>query len=234
MSKVNELAAAFVQQRQISQVPVMPINAFSALFAVQDLDEYCQRTVEKILVDGYEPGMFPEEEVNGDIAEVKQITKELKAIKKQELILVGERIAAAREIFKKYNEKSFREWLELTFGSFKTGYNYFAFFDLYKRLPEELQEPFKEMPAKAAYILASKKAPLEKKVEIVKGHSKEPVSQLILLINELGKKKKKKPVVDKILDSLERGAQLLQEEVVDSAQKERLRCLIEQLQHLFV
>ncbi|MES2274370.1 MAG: CT583 family protein [Chlamydiota bacterium] len=243
MNKTNKLAAAFVTQHQVSPIQVdrRPINAFNALFAVQELDPGHQRAIEKILVEGYEPGLFPERGVDQDIAAVKQLTKELKAIKKQELILIGERVASAREIFKKYKEGSFRDWMELTFGSFKTGYNYLSFFDLYITLPEDLKERFKEMPAKAAYILASRKAPLEQKAEIVKEHSKDTASNLILLIQKMLGSSKEKTVpaissLDKILSALEKdaGKLLFCSDRMASSQKKRVRFLIDQLESLLV
>ncbi len=107
MTKTSELAAAFVQKAQtIAPLPVRShsINAFNALFAVQELNEQESRAIETILTNGLESDI---EALDGDVHEVKRLTKELKAIKRQEMVLIGERISQARDVFKKYKKRSF-------------------------------------------------------------------------------------------------------------------------------
>ena len=242
MTKIQDLATAFLQKAQGARPvgPIVskgPINAFNALFAVEELNEQDNRAVERILVEGYEPGLFPEESVDPDVLEVKRLTKELRAIKRQELVLIGERIAQARDIFRKYRERSFREWLELTFGSFKSGYNYLAFYDLYLAVPDEVKARLKEMPAKAAYILASRKAPLESKIEIVTSCGQKTASGLISFIQNrlntgLLKRPAKKISNERIIGSLERGASTILPESLDEFQRRRLSALIDHLKDL--
>lgn len=243
MSDTKNLAEKFVQRARSSIVSISrgPINSFDAMFSVNehDLNEKENRTIEKLLVDGYEPGLFPEENVEKDIVQIKQITKELRSIDKQGLILIGERISKAKEIFSRYKEQSFREWLKFTYGSFKTGYNYIAFFDLYTALPHHLKGKFKEMPAKAAYVLASKEAPIEKKAEIVENHASGRAQDIITLIQEtlgssLLRKSYRKPLIDKILDSIEKEVSKLmrRKNEIDPGQLQRLIFLRQQLEEL--
>ena len=240
MTKIQDLAAAFLQKAQGPRVSIAtkpPINAFNALFAVEDLNEQDNRAVEKILVEGFEPGLVAEESVNPDIDEVKRLTKELRAIKRQELVLIGERIAQARDVFRKYKEKSFREWLELTFGSFKSGYNYLAFYDLYLALPDAIKPRLKEMPAKAIYILASRKAPLESKIEIVANATPQTANSLVALIqsrlgtNASGGSSRKRSN-ERIIGELEKCASTILPESLDEFQRKRLASLIEHLKDL--
>ena len=241
MSNTTELAANFLQKSKPTNVPTprAPISPFNGLFNVQELNEKENRAIEKILVDGYEPGFFGEETVEVDTNELKRITKELKAISKQGVILIGERIAKAREILKKYKEQSFRDWLTLTYGSFKSGYNYVSFYDLHESLPDHLKGKLKEMPAKAAYVLASKDAPIERKAEIVEHHASEPAQNIITIIQEtLGtdqaRKSNRKPVIDKILNSMEKEVLKLsrRKEYMDPGQKQRMQDLIDQLRSI--
>ena len=211
------------------------INAFNALFAVQELSEQENRAIEKILVEGYEPGLFPEEGVDLDALEIKRLTKELKAIKRQEMVLIGERISQARDVFKKYQKRSFREWMDFTFGSFKTGYNYLAFYDLYSALPDELKDPLKEMPAKAVYVLASRKAPIEQKIEIIRNsRSQEKANDLIALIRSSlgGEIALRVPGSSSILTALEKAASLLLPDRLDVLQRNRLILLVEHLKEV--
>jgi hypothetical protein len=243
MSDKKELATNFLQRAKPSSVPAprSPINSFDAMFSIQELNEQDSHAIEKILVDGYEPGLFSEETVEVDISDLKKITKELMAINKQGLILIGERISKARDILKKYKEKSFRDWLKLTYGSFKTGYNYISFFDLYTALPDHLKGKLKEMPAKAAYVLASKVAPIDRKAAIVESHASEPAQNIITLIQEtfgsdLSRKSSRKPLIDKILISLEKETSKLvqKKEFLDAGQKQRAQYLVDQIKTLLI
>lgn len=208
------------------------INAFQSLFAVQELEEGEIQAIETILHSGVEPG-YREEEVASDAHEIKRLTKELKAIRRQELVLIGERVAAAREVFRRYKDRSFRDWMQLTFGSFKTGYNYLGFYDLYLSVPDEIKGHLKDMPAKAIYVLASHKAPLEKKIEVLKNNSKEKTAEsLISTIREtLGVSRKitRAEANDRILSALEKNTVLLSPEHLDARQRKRLASLIEHL-----
>ena len=239
MSKTQELATAFLQKTRFTHPaapPISPVvNAFNSLFAVQELNDQESQSIERIIVEGYEPGHFSEGDVDLDVAEVKRLTKELMAIQRQEMVLIGERIAQARAIFRKYKDRSFREWLELTFGSFKTGYNYLAFYDLYLIVPDEIKTRLKEMPAKAVYVLASKKVPVERKIEIVKDHSQESAQNLIALIQEtLGdcRRTARRPSNERLLSSMEQEASMILPDGLDESQRRRLGVLIDQLKVL--
>jgi hypothetical protein len=239
MSKTRELANAFLQKTQLTRSPAPPIsgvvNAFNSLFAVQDLSDQENQSIERILVEGFEAERSQGRRVDADIIEIKRLTKELLAIKRQEIVLIGERISQARAIFLKYKERSFREWLELTFGSFKTGYNYLAFYDLYLNVPEEFKRRLKEMPAKAVYILATNKAPIDRKIEIVRDYDHETAQDLITLIRDsLGSRRViRRANNETLLRSMEREASLILPDHLNESQKRRLGALIENLRLLF-
>lgn len=206
MKNIKELAMDFVKKSEInykSNVNNSFINSFSSLFDVQELSNDEKECLESFLITDN-----PEVEKLKifDFKELQKITQEVKAIKRQELILIGEKISLARDIFKKYKEKGFRDWLLSIFGSFKTGYNYLSFYDLYKLLPELLRNKLKLMPAKAAYILASKPGSIEQKAQIIEEHSKKPAQFIIDIICELYQKKpEKKSEIDKNLLLIEKN-----------------------------
>jgi hypothetical protein len=236
MAKTSDLAEAFVKQSQIRSPSTTrpPINAFSSLFSIQESTDEELFSLEQLLLEGE----TIQESFHTDIAQLARITQEVKAIKKQEMLLIGERISAARDIFKKYKEKRFRQWLESTFGSFKTGYNYLSFYDLYLAMPESLQGLLKEMPAKAAYVLASKNVSIEQKAEIVREHSKQSASAIIASIhNAFGTdlSVKKPPLtIDSVLDEIEKqiGRLFLISQKIGSRQKKKIENLISKLQKL--
>jgi hypothetical protein len=164
----SDLIRSFVNQNTNPLAPQIkaPINAFQSLFSVQDLSVDEKSMIENAFLS--EKGHISDEQVQTDVHEVERLTKELKAIKRQGIVFIGERIHSVREIFKRYKDRSFREWMKMTFGSFKTGYNYLAFYELYVALPLELQERLVSLSAKEAYRIASKDIPLEEKVRSIK------------------------------------------------------------------
>lgn len=237
MAKTSDLAAAFVKQSQSRVAPVSrpPINAFSSLFSIQEATEQEYLSLEKLLTEGE---ATPHESIHEDVAKLARITQEVKAIKKQEMLLIGERISLARDIFKRHREKSFRQWLESTFGSFKTGYNYLSFYDLYLEIPPSLQDLLKEMPAKAAYVLASKKVTIEQKAEIVKEHAKESANEIIASIHHAfgvdSPSRKSSLTIDSVLDELEKqiGRLFLLSQKIGPKQKKKIAILIKKLQNI--
>lgn len=245
MTKIKDLAAAFLQrsQQKISSPTPSPvpahgvINAFQSLFAVQELSDQESLAIERILVEGAEPEALGE--VNQDIVEVKRLTKELIAIKRQEVVLIGERIAAVREVFKKYKERSFREWMEFTFGSFKTGYNYLSFYDFYYSVPEDVKIRLKDMPARAVYILASKKVPVEQKIALVKEHSQKRGGDLIALIQrafgkEGGKQSRSLHVNDQAIFFMKQQAARILRDCLSEEQRQDLLHFIDSLKKIII
>lgn len=238
MAKTRDLASAFIKQSQSrvsSVVSRPPINAFNSLFSIQEPKEKEYSIIEKLLLD---EDMIVSKLVREDVMLLSQITQEVKAIKKQEMLLIGERISVAREIFKRYKEKNFRKWLESTFGSFKTGYNYMSFYDLYKGIPESLQDLLKEMPAKAAYVLASKKVTINEKAEIVRDYSKESATDIISFIHKTfgdeSSSMKGSNNIDGILSVIEKQIERLffLTEKISLGQKKQISYLIKKLQNI--
>lgn len=203
----QESAVNFLAKSKTNLVARPHINTFDAMFSVQDLNDQDNQNIDEILFDG--GSGLSKEAIDQHSVELKIITKELKAINKQGLLLIGERISKARTILNQYKDQSFRSWLRLTYGSFKTGYNYISFFDLYMALPANLQFKLKEMPSKAAYILASKEASIQDKSQIIDNHYSDKSQKIISLIQQLlsiAKKKNKvrNSTIEEAIDSIEK------------------------------
>ena len=160
-------------------------NSFQAIFQTKPLEEPDRSKIRQIL----EQGRLSEgrEEVTTERVEEQlyQITEEIKAISRQGAVLLGERVFRARELLKPYRDGTFTKWLEATFASRKTGYNFLAYYELYIHLPrEDLKEKFKKMPSRAAYILAAKEGALEDKVSLIEKHSDLGHQELVALIRQ--------------------------------------------------
>ncbi len=164
---------------------VSQINSFNSVFDTKPLDSFEVSELETLLADNFLPETIGEEQVEKDMGRLKQITAEIKAIGRQGAILMGERVFMARDILKPYKEGTFTKWLEATFGARKTGYNALAYFDLYSSLPDdELREKFKQIPLRAAYVLASRRGDPETKTTIIREFHGLRHNELVSIIQE--------------------------------------------------
>lgn len=186
-------------------VPV--VNNFNSVFEPKPLGSEEETRIQKILFENFQLSGDSEERENeklaGDFQEIKALTAEIKAIHKQSLVLMGERLHKARIIFKTYREGTFTLWLKETFKSKQTGYNILAYYEFYTALPSlELKEIFKNLPQKAAYALASREGNLEDKVNILTDPSFTESEDLLPFIREklpLSYNDKRKTKMSKIL-----------------------------------
>lgn len=167
----------------------------TSILNVKELDNREKSQIEKMLVDNSIPNQRSDDEAAHDAKQIAQITAQIKSIGKQALLLVGERVAKVQEILKYYRGGAFGKWLGMTFGSTRTGYNALAYYNFYHALPGiDLQEKFKKLPQKAAYMLACRSGEFEQKIEIVRNyHDVKNSEEVILLIQE-----KLPPILDDI------------------------------------
>lgn len=193
---------------------VPKVNNFNAIFDTKPLDEKESQGLEKILAEHFLPGKVSEEQAEKDLDNLKNITAEIKAISKQGLVLMGERIQKAREILKPYRDGAFTQWIDSTFGSRKTAYNMLSYYQLYFELPNyALKERFKQLPQKAAYALASKDVDIEEKVRIIEDYHDSSADELMMLIQERFPAdvvdRRRKEANKSLLDSIEFGLRKL-------------------------
>ena len=172
-----------------------------------------------------------QDEPNADFGDIVRLTSELKAIQKQAVLLVGERIHTARFIFQKYGEKAtmaFTSWLTLAFTSRKTAYNALAYYDLYSSLPNPiLKEKMKQMPVKVSYALASRKAEEEIKQNIINSYNGEKQDEMLMLLEEqipiIGDKRSPKSLGAKSVENLEKATQLVMRRSSHLSSQEKIR-----------
>lgn len=252
MSKANLLAKKFLALRnkeiakaedQMPSEPeskskskLVPHNSFRAMFDPHDLGDTEINNLKLIFNQSAEKSDF-EEELDKDFSQLVQITSELKAIQKQAVILVGERVCAVREIFKRHGGEGigFTAWLSLTFNAKKTAYNAMAYYELYSSLPtEDLKTKMKQMPVKVSYVLASRTAPEKLKFSIIDSYQGEKQREMLDRIEEhipiLGDKRSLRTLGEKAVDDLERIIETIMRRKKHIHDKERLR--IDQLVHI--
>lgn len=164
--KMNELA------ERLATAPVTQFSGAFQLTPISNQELACLQT----LLEKYKN---KDQNIADDLQFLSNITSEVKAISNQAVILHGERIKRAQELFKKYRDGAFSNWLMKTYGNRQTPYNFMQYYELYSALPKKLQGVVDEMPRQAIYSLSSRSVPQEKKVEFVKEYQGESKIELL-------------------------------------------------------
>lgn len=212
-------------------------NSFNSIFDTQPLDEEEVARLKSLLSES--ASTLSKEQIEQDTLTLKQITTEIKAIDKQGVILLGQRVKQARELLKPYRDGTFTQWLETAFGSKKSGYNALAYYELYQALPgEESKEAFKKLPNKAAYILASREATIEVKADVISSCREKTSKEAIDLIKQSfpskeDDKRVKTPEHKKLIQEIIENLEKLQRVnfSIDSTDKKNLELIFTLLNH---
>lgn len=197
-----EMESDFVEGFQITS----PIKTPSIAIPINvQLSEKEFSSIQKILVDDYMPGNLSEQSVSKDLDDLTNITKQIKSISAQSVLLHGERIKQAQQILSKYRDGAFTKWLETTYGNRQTPYSMLRYYEFYQEASYEEQKLIEEVPKKCVYLLASKDGDQAKKMELIKQYGKTPQSDFILIIQEtfpMQEKDKRKPVTKTTVESM--------------------------------
>jgi len=196
MSKVQNDARKFLSTIS-TQIPktvsrsMIPNNPMDGIFP-KDLSDSVANEIEKLMVENCEPMGKKSEgaiELGEDVQRLKDITGTIRGIVKQGIYILGQKIHEAKEILKKHrnSERTFSEWMKITFTQgHRSAYNALEFFQFHEELEDPvLQNRLKEIPKKAAYLLASRDGELSKKEEILKKYTDQKADDLITIIDEM-------------------------------------------------
>ena len=187
MSKMRSLLASRLKRasEKLSKMTTLAelssegqLSTFSGLFRVSPLSEHEEEEL-RALLEEFSPETG---EVSDDLRVLSEITSEVKALHNQAVLLHGERIKRASQLFKRYKEGAFTAWLLAAYGNRQTPYNFLQYFEFYTQLSQELSPKLEVMPKAIAYALASRDGSHEKKEEILrqyKGESREEILETI-------------------------------------------------------
>lgn len=151
------------------------LSSFSGVFQVNPLTREEESSLEAILTH-YK---MEDQETITDLPALVSVTSELKAINNQAAILHGERIKQAQQILKRYRDGAFSAWLLHVYGNRQTPYNFLHYYEFHKALSILLQQRLDKMPRQAAYTLASRSGPLERKEEVIRNYKGERKQELL-------------------------------------------------------
>lgn len=197
------------------------------------LSEQETNALKELLVEGSDSGRFIAE----DFTLLASLTGEIKSITHQSVLLHGEKILAAKKLFKAYGEQTFSKWLRAVYGNRQTPYNFLKYYQFYTSLTADLQEKILVMPKQIVYTIASRNCSDQDKMRVVEsyeGESKDTYIKAIRKAFPLEKKdrrEKKKEKVSKqilyLLDAAEEAIQTYKKEL----SLEELRIIDAKLKH---
>ena len=252
MSRANTLAAQFLnksakeepaKKTKQSQELVQsgPINSFRNLFDYRKLGLDESREIEELLWDHSDERIVADQ-LREDAEQLQHLTAEIRAISKQGIILLGERIHRAQGILKRYGDGqgAFTTWLVRTFGNRRSAYNMLSYYEFHEAMPTaELKEKLKSMPVQAVYSLASRQAPFDQKLAIVQQYNGERQKDILLLIQQKlpvsdgdARKSKVDPVPMDTLEKLCHTFETLGADQLGTEHRDRLRAAIHLLEQL--
>ena len=193
--------------------------------------------IQKILVDDYRPGLIQENDVQEHLHKLTEITRQIKSISAQSILLHGQRIKEAQDILKDYREGAFTKWLMATYGNRQTPYSMLNYYELYQSAPVSHKAIIEAAPKKAVYLLASRDGDLNKKMDLIMNHGKSSQSDLVLLIQEtfpIADNDNRKPRKISATDDLNKACQKLEKNKKYLVEDElnTIKEIIERLQSL--
>lgn len=164
------------EAKSIIQAPMIsiPVNI--------ELSEAEKLAIQRVLVEGFQPGAIPEDLVVQHVEQLTSITRQIKCISAQSVLLHGERIKQAQDLLADYSDGAFTKWLLNTYGNRQTPYSMLRYYEFYKNAPVEARAMIESAPKKAVYLLASREGDPTKKIELIQEHGTSSQSDLLLLI----------------------------------------------------
>lgn len=238
MSKFNTLMERFKSPKKEKMNELVErshsgqLSSFAGVFQVNPISEQEQASLQSIL----EKYKTENTDISADLRSLTAITSEVKAISNQAVILHGERIKRAQQLFKSYRDGAFSTWLLKTYGNRQTPYNFMQYFELYQALPKKLQGIIDEMPRQAIYSLSSRSVPHEKKEAFIQNYQGETKTELLEKLRKafpLAKQDKRNPNKAKnAQEHLMRALKAIQDDLFSPTEDEKseLKKIIHEIQ----
>lgn len=202
-----------------------------------ELTEQEKRNIQKILIDDYKPGKISENQVQDHVAQLIDLTKQIKSISAQSVLLQGERIKKAQDILRDYREGAFTKWLMSTYGNRQTPYSMLRYYEFYQSAPIETRAIIESAPKKAVYLLATRSGDKEQKIAFIQKYSHSTQSDLLILIQDvfpIAQINKRKSLVETTIASMNNLCVKLEKRLNQVSDDDRvdIKNLIERLEKI--
>lgn len=203
-----------------------------------ELSEQEKLEIDSLLISKGIPGRYSTDRAR-HFEELTDITRQVKCIAAQSILLHGERIKKAQEILADYREGGFTMWLKFTYGNTKTPYSILGYYEFYQRAPTEFRAIIESAPKKCIYNLAARTGDNVDKLEFIKEHGMKSQSDILQLIQkkfptrESDKRRPKSPCAS-TFKAMEKFCEKLEGQSDSIAEDDRatIQRLIERLQKL--
>lgn len=217
-----------------------PVTAnFRKEFVATPLSKEEEVYIQTLLHENYvssKPGL---DEVDADYQTLAILTRQIKSIDQQGILLHGERIHKARNLLKKYRDGTFTKWLFIAYGNRQTPYRMLHFYKLFQELEREDRNLLEKMPKKVAYQLATRAGSVIDKIRIIRNYqhkSSEEISAEIQTVFPMQKGNRRIDHSNKdemIIKTLENAvAKLMQRKNLSKGIRKKLERLIENMQKI--
>lgn len=187
-----------------------------------DLTEQERVSIKNILIDNYSSETMQKKEIDLHHEELANISRQIKSISAQSVLLHGERIKKAQDILANYRDGGFTKWLMLIYGNRQTPYSMLRYYEFYHNAPQESRAMIESAPKKCVYLLASREGDDQKKLDLVQNHGDKPQAKFLKEIQEAfptSETDKRKPMMSstilamsKLCDKLESGSKHISED----------------------
>lgn len=221
MSKTKNLAQNFMKKAAQSEQnfkesfeTVSPAMSPTIGIAISvKLTDQENENIRKLLKEEYRKESIQEEDMLEHIRKLKDITRQIKSINAQLVLLHGQRIKEAQDILANYKDGAFTKWLMATYGNRQTPYSMLGYYELYQSAPISHKALIESVPKKVVYLLASREGNIEKKMKLLETHGKSKQSELVLLIQEtfpIAEDDQRQPKNSSTIEALNRASQKLE------------------------
>ncbi len=202
-----------------------------------ELTEQEKLGIQKILVEDCIPGTISENIVAQHIEQLTSITKQIKSISAQSVLLHGERIQQAQSLLADYREGAFTKWLINTYGNRQTPYCMLRYYEFHQSAPKEARSMIESAPKKCMYLLASREGDEKKKLDLIQNHGNKPQAKFLQEIQDAfptKEKDKRKPLLGSTIESMGRLCVKLESRSKDLSEDDRtnIEKLVQRLQKL--
>ncbi len=234
MKKASLANDTFVES--FESVGTINVPAISIPLTIE-LSEQEKLAIKKIIIDDYQLGTISENQVAQHVDKLTNITKQIKAISTQSVLLHGERIKQAQELLSNYHEGAFSKWLMITYGNRQSPYNMLRYYEFYQSAPQTARPMIEGAPKKCVYILASREGNDQTKLDLLQNHGNKPQIKFLKEIQQAFPTQeniKRKPQLTSTIESISKLCSKLEDSSKHLSDNDRsdLKKIILRLQKL--
>ena len=234
LKKSTQTENGFVEGFQ--SVSSINIPAISIPITIE-LSEQEKLGIHKILSEDYSPDNLAKNQIAQHVEQLTNITKQIKSIAAQSVLLHGERIKQAQDLLSNYREGAFSKWLMCTYGNRQSPYNMLRYYELYQNAPKDAQQMIESAPKKCVYVLASREGDDKTKLNLIQSHGDKPQAKFLHEIQQafpITEIVKRKPLHTSTIESISKLCTKLESgsKYITDADRQDIEKLIQRLKNL--